>query len=193
MSSKILLLFELSEAGRIKITEASDPRMPVITDMAMDGLVGRDNDGAFILSERGSIWLDMILATPLPQQQWIDPRFSGSPAAQSAPAAAERPVAATTAQTKAPAAVPADLPQVDIPDGFIPVAPGSMSRPESLQTGKEFVHVIRRNGDHQQLYAASVNWKDNGKPDDPIAFKEVEEPESAHKAHIGNSAKAKGK
>jgi len=49
-----------------------------LTELVNDGLlkyrVPNDYTNSYEATERGKIWVQMILNTPYPQQEWVDPR-----------------------------------------------------------------------------------------------------------------------
>jgi hypothetical protein len=40
------------------------------------GLIERDARGIMRTTERGSAWVEMLCATPLPEHRWVDPRVA---------------------------------------------------------------------------------------------------------------------
>lgn len=48
---------------------------PTIDELIAEGILERGDDGApYHTTEKGKAWIEMLLATPFPEQKWIDPR-----------------------------------------------------------------------------------------------------------------------
>lgn len=175
---------------------------------ARDAHAELEGDGLVVgyeVTDRGRAYIAMILETPLPVQQWVDPRdglgfvmglegrtvtalADGLTPRQRAqrdrrareagkmtfvPKASDIPAVAAAIQE----ALADDAP---IPPGFN-AWDGSAATPPGLKPDQP-VEVMRRNGKivskvgGDQLYAVSVNWKHNGKPDDTIAYRLTTDP-----------------
>lgn len=170
----------------------------LFADLGAHQLVALTPDG-FVLSERGALWLEMIFGTPLPVQQWTDPRTGRPyipPAEQGRRLPDPAPLVFRAPQivqqmVAHPGSADVSMPvaYADVPEGFTPWA--GIKRPETV-AHNDFVEVYRRNGERARMYAASINWKVTDRADDVVGFMVIPEPEAANKAHIGNSAKAKG-
>ncbi len=162
--------------------EAYSAAMAKFTFEGIAGIV----DGKVVLGERGKIWVAMILDTPMPVSQWIDPRGLTAPIASVAQIASHvASTAAPIALTPAPVAQieqPTQQPAVQLPPGVTHWKQPNTSKLPTDMKGGQFLEVYRKNGRVEHLYAASVNWRTKGKPDDVIGYREIEEPEGAHKA-----------
>lgn len=164
-----------------------------------DGIINRESK----LTARGEAWLAMILDTPMPVQQWIDPRRAMDrltketyatfiqDASDDGLTPRQRAQRERRMREKAPVVdysdqlttlnmqpPPASAPT--IPPGFT-AWDGSAATPPGLKPDQP-VEVMRRNGKivskvgGDQLYAVSVNWRNNGKPDDTIAYRLTTDP-----------------
>lgn len=45
-----------------------------VKDLATAGLVMKTNGARWTVTDKGTRWLNMLLTTPLPVQEWVDPR-----------------------------------------------------------------------------------------------------------------------
>lgn len=112
---------------------------------------------------KGQAWLAMILETPLPVQQWIDPRAGSFTVVDLAPGQRLADVVP----------VPRETP---LPDGFTAFA-GALpagTLPVGLQRDTE-IEVVWRNGKRKFPVAGSVNWTSRNKPDDVIGYRVLPE------------------
>jgi hypothetical protein len=71
-----LLIHIYGVAGPIPNREFPAQRQ-YLEELAELGLIGMnlmDHDSPATITERGKVYLDMVLSTPLPIQKWADPR-----------------------------------------------------------------------------------------------------------------------
>jgi len=181
-------------AGAILYLLAVDVGAPLPIEEVLEAwlleqeLVELNDAGIVTLSERGTIWRDMILETPPPVAvaRWGDPRqfpplgsvvqtklYSG---ASDAPPAPQHP--APGAVLPAPAPVPAGDGFV-IPPGFNPnrwpnEKPGFM--PPGLAPGDELM-VLWRDGRARKMFTASIVWTQGGASTDVMAWRRLTEDE----------------
>jgi hypothetical protein len=151
-----------------------------LDQLVSDGIIVPAGPSSHELTDRGRAWLDMILETPMPVQQWIDPRqpnvtLAGEVARRTAQRAFDSVVGATAAKPD---------PAPPVPPGYTPH--DGTGRPpiwdENGKVGMPDVVLIYRGlpKPKQQrpnrLPLGSVNWKWGAAPsnDDVVGYRIAE-------------------
>lgn len=122
--------------------------------------------GSYTLTERGRVWHDMVIGTPMPVQVWGDPRGM----------TLTLPVTTTTQGniSPAPAVTMMQAPMPDLPEGFTPNITGI--RPTELQ-GTDWIAVARRNGNIVESFVGQLGpWTIKNNGDDIIGWERAEAP-----------------
>lgn len=133
-------------------------------------LIGHyDADNHEAITPRGAAYVALLLATPLPVQQWVDPRGRIDDAqAQYLKPLIDR--SASIAEQMGFEQTPKH--RGELPDGFqfIPhdLKPGEL--PPNL--GRDHnVEILDASGKRKVMLAGSVNWQNKGKKDSPVAYR----------------------
>jgi hypothetical protein len=137
--------------------------------------VGEEGELHFSLTGRGVAWLEMILATPLPVQQWSDPRSGEAAKADTA----DRFLAAIEKLADRPAPVArrttgGHVPK--LPNDFIPWSGGDnpLVPPTGSTTPMHDVIVAYSSGKvSKKMPAQSVVWQHKGGDFDVIGYKAI--------------------
>lgn len=173
----ILTLLAIAERAAVPADEAVDAWL------ATNELVGPNEGGIIDLTERGRVWLGMIMATPLPVPiaRWGDPRATVTinPALFPPKPEVARPAGRVAGD---------DFTAIDysprpptIPPGFTANTFGDLEigkLPPGLQRDTELEVVLAnghkdRNGRYLKLFAGQVIFKRQGKVDDVIAYRVI--------------------
>lgn len=161
-------------AIRLGLPISPDPE--VESFMAGEELIS-DAGGFVALTDRGNVWVDMLLETPIPVQtaRWGDPRRF--------PVLGERIEVMRGERLAVPSgnggfvAVPTAnySEQFEVPAGFNPnryVELKPPAVPPGLKPDND-LEVVWRNGQRRKVAAQAVIWSHRNKPDDVMAFRVI--------------------
>lgn len=161
----ILALLAISERAPLPRDEAAEAWL------SENALIALNEAQILDLTEKGTVWLGMLGATPLPIEvplpRWTDPR--------SAPLAYHPSTGQTTPVIEAERKAAADTVAFELPPGYNPnrftaLPPGQI--PLGMQRDAD-IETIWRNGRKVKNYAGSIIWQHRDKPDDVMAYRVV--------------------
>lgn len=166
----ILALLAISERAPLPRDEAAEAWL------SENALIALNEAQILDLTEKGTVWLGMLGATPLPIEvplpRWTDPRSAPVIHQDAVVRVGMEPGGLRAADWNEPAkpAPSFELPPGYNPNRFTTLPPGQI--PLGMQRDAD-IETIWRNGRKVKNYAGSIIWQHRDKPDDVMAYRVI--------------------